>query len=247
MFAWGPCVQRLTLTDEQNGGGDSKRDGGNDLKRQSSERDFEFSEQAMQATGQADDNDWVEVDWDGPAKPGGWSDWVNKKVDRGDKWQVQAKSHHSCHTYTGYRWDPVDGRNVTDIPSNFSPEVIPVLQHLLTSSVSRDMTRHAILSRHVTAIKGVWGFDMGWGCGHRNALMAISALLMIAPEWRKAFSRDSNGADPGVRRVQGWIEEAWAEGFDSEGSEQLRGKALGTKKWIGTTDLYAMFTSKGVP
>jgi len=50
------------------------------------DRDFVFSEQALQATGQTDNDNWVEDGWDGPARPGGWADWLNRKVDRGDKW-----------------------------------------------------------------------------------------------------------------------------------------------------------------
>ena len=87
----------------------------------------------------------------------------------------------------------------------------------------------------------------GWGCGYRNALMALSSLLAACPEYRPAFSRDRNGADPGVRRLQGWIEEAWGAGHDPPGRAHFRGKVLGTRKWIGTSDLYAMYTYKGIP
>lgn len=150
----------------------------------------------------------------------------------------------------------------SDLPSNFTPNVIPVLQALLQASSKKNVTRQAVLSRPIYHIKGGWSFDWGWGCGYRNALMAISAMMQL-PHYQKVFARSENGADPGVRRVQGWIEEAWAEGFDQEGKQQLKGKVLGTRKWIGTTgqdcpkyriaradispDLYAMFTYKGIP
>jgi hypothetical protein len=77
--------------------------------------------------------------------------------------------------------------------------------------------------------------------------MLISALMVHDSSHRRLFERDVQGADPGVRRVQGWIEEAWGAGYDREGCGQLRGKVLGTRKWIGTSDLYSMFSYLGVP
>lgn len=76
--------------------------------------------------------------------------------------------------------------------------------------------------------------------------MCISALVYNRA-YREVFSRENNGAEPGVRRVQGWIEEAWNAGYDKEGAAQLSGKVLGTRKWIGPTDLYAMFSFLGIP
>lgn len=76
--------------------------------------------------------------------------------------------------------------------------------------------------------------------------MCISSLLPTRA-YQEVFSREKNGAEPGVRRIQGWIEEAWNAGFDREGSVQLHGTILGTRKWIGPTDLYAMFSYLGVP
>ena len=77
--------------------------------------------------------------------------------------------------------------------------------------------------------------------------MALSSLLICQPAYRGLFSRGVSGADPGVRRLQGWIEEAWGNGYDADGRRQLKGKVLGTRKWIGTSDLYAMFSFKGIP
>lgn len=42
--------------------------------------------------------------------------------------------------------------------------------------------------------------------------MALSALLDAVPDYRPLFSAQVNGCLPGVRRVQGWIEEAWEQG-----------------------------------
>jgi hypothetical protein len=55
--------------------------------------------------GQADDDTSVQSGWEGPARPGGWSGWVSRTGEKGDRW-----------------WDPVEGDCWgKDIPSNFSP------------------------------------------------------------------------------------------------------------------------------
>ncbi|WVF73112.1 hypothetical protein IAT40_007931 [Kwoniella sp. CBS 6097] len=155
--------------------------------------------------------------WDGPAKPGGWMDWASKKVERGDKW-----------------WDPIKGSQ-EDVPQNFSPGVIPTLAQVFRTSAHQGTTRRAVLCRDVVHVKGIWKFDMGWGCGYRNAQMAITSLLSIKA-YQPIFDMVNNGSEPGVRRIQGWIQEAWDEGYDKEGCKQLKGKILGTRKWIGPSD-----------
>ena len=42
---------------------------------------------------------------------------------------------------------------------------------------------------------------------------------------------------------QSLIEEAWRKGFDVQGSEQLGGKLVNTRKWIGATEIVAFFTA----
>lgn len=74
------CLGRST-----SGGLSSCIDGQNEQSASvdGSERDFDYTKAD---NGQAKDSDWVAVEWDGPAKPGGWTDWVHKKVERGDQW-----------------------------------------------------------------------------------------------------------------------------------------------------------------
>jgi hypothetical protein len=76
--------------------------------------------------------------------------------------------------------------------------------------------------------------------------MLISSLVQHNSHFQRTFSREENGAEPGVRRVQGWIDEAWNEGFDPDGRAHFGGKIMGGKKWIGTSDVAAMFAYKGV-
>lgn len=160
---------------------------------------------------------------------------------------VRERSHLYHPQCTDLRWDPVEGpTDSNSIPSTTTPGALHALSDLLVES-TRCFTLSARLSTEVTHIKGSLRFDFGWGCGYRNALMIISALVVHDPAYKRLFGRDVQGADPGVRRVQGWIEEAWAAGYDREGCNQLRGKVLGTRKWIGATDLYSMFNYLGVP
>jgi hypothetical protein len=65
--------------------------------------------------------------------------------------------------------------------------------------------------------------------------MALTALLQFKPAYRQPFSEKDNGSNPGVRRIQGWIEEAWMNGFDPHGKKYFKGTLLGRRKWIGTS------------
>ena len=68
--------------------------------------------------------------------------------------------------------------------------------------------------------------------------MAITALLQAKPSYRPPFSENDNGSNPGVRRIQGWIEEAWMNDFDPHGKKHFKGTLLGRRKWIGTSGMY---------
>jgi hypothetical protein len=61
------------------------------------------------------------------------------------------------------------------------------------------------------------------------------------------FDLLSHGLAPGVENLQQEIENAWADGFDVEGAEQLKHKLVKTDKWIGTGDIWLAFTYKGIP
>ena len=51
---------------------------------------------------------------------------------------------------------------------------------------------------------------------------------------------------PSVYKLQQLIENAWAAGYDEAGCRQLAGKLVGTRKWIGATEIYAVLTFLGV-
>lgn len=48
---------------------------------------------------------------------------------------------------------------------------------------------------------------------------------------------------PSITKIQQLIENAWAKGFDLIGRDQLNGVLKNTAKWIGASDICAMFSS----
>lgn len=86
--------------------------------------------------------------------------------------------------------------------------------------------------------------DLGWGCGYRNTQQVLSSLLAVDPDrYDEVFGASDILS---IREIQAGIEEAWRKGYDIEGAGQLHWKLVGTKKWIGTTEVYAFLTEKGL-
>ncbi|KAF9820156.1 hypothetical protein IEO21_01589 [Rhodonia placenta] len=77
--------------------------------------------------------------------------------------------------------------------------------------------------------------------------MMTCASLMSQATQPTYFPLLDRPTPPGVRNLQSSIEEAWKHGYDPEGEEQLKHRLVGTGKYIGTGDLYAAFTYRGIP
>lgn len=60
--------------------------------------------------------------------------------------------------------------------------------------------------------KGSYG--AAWSCGYRNIQMLCSSLLQIEEYRRVLFHGD--GEIPDIQGLQGWVEQAWKDGFDPE-------------------------------
>ena len=125
--------------------------------------------------------------------------------------------------------------------SHSSSDLIPLVNDLLRESAS---TRFASLALPCTHMKSILRHDLGWGCGYRNALMSLSSLVTI-PAYRSHLL--SSAWPPSIRGVQEWIQQAWEAGYDEEGKAYFGGKLVKTRKWIGTSDLYAAFTAHRIP
>ncbi|XP_078035022.1 zinc finger-containing ubiquitin peptidase 1 isoform X4 [Augochlora pura] len=98
--------------------------------------------------------------------------------------------------------------------------------------------------------------DKGWGCGYRNLQMLISSLLqhtgyneLVYKAWSSGPGSGSSTKNPlrssipSISRLQRMIEFAWAQGFDTQGAEQLGGKLVNTRKWIGPTEVVILLSS----
>lgn len=100
--------------------------------------------------------------------------------------------------------------------------------------------------------------DRGWGCGYRNTQMMLSSLLqhtsyneLVFKIWSccepsSASDVLSRSSMPSISRLQKTIEWAWAQGFDVQGAEQLGGKLVNTRKWIGATEVVTLLSSLGI-
>ncbi|EFN82133.1 Zinc finger with UFM1-specific peptidase domain protein [Harpegnathos saltator] len=98
--------------------------------------------------------------------------------------------------------------------------------------------------------------DKGWGCGYRNMQMLISSLLqhtgyneLVYKAWSSGAGGNSSTESPlrtsmpSISRLQKMIEWAWTQGFDIQGAEQLGGKLVNTRKWIGATEVFTLLSS----
>lgn len=72
------------------------------------------------AAQQQRDNDVIDKEWDGPARPGKWTGWIGRKVEKGDRWSVLQ--FYESIELTRFRWDPINGlTGPNELPNNVSP------------------------------------------------------------------------------------------------------------------------------
>ncbi|XP_071517423.1 zinc finger-containing ubiquitin peptidase 1-like isoform X3 [Panulirus ornatus] len=83
--------------------------------------------------------------------------------------------------------------------------------------------------------------DRGWGCGYRNIQMLLSCLQHHTGYYERLFSGPN--LMPSISQIQKLIEQAWRNGFDLQGCEQLGGKLSNTRKWIGATEVVTLLSS----
>ncbi|ORX79517.1 DUF1671-domain-containing protein [Basidiobolus meristosporus CBS 931.73] len=82
--------------------------------------------------------------------------------------------------------------------------------------------------------------DTSWGCGYHNLQMLLSCLLAM-----EEFDLNLKSM-PDVHQLQQLLEHAWEAGFDTEGAAQLGNHVVGTKTWIGATEVYCILSYLGV-
>ncbi|KIK98829.1 hypothetical protein PAXRUDRAFT_823439 [Paxillus rubicundulus Ve08.2h10] len=131
-------------------------------------------------------------------------------------------------------------------PANYTPGLLTILKDALKKSHVAGLTQRAVLCYERTPHIHREFFDASWGCGYRNFLMACAALVDQQIE-SLYFPLLEDPLPPGVRNLQRWIETAWKQGYDDIGAKELDHKLVGTKKFIGTGELYVAFTSRRIP
>lgn len=94
---------------------------------------------------------------------------------------------------------------------------------------------------------GSGAMDAGWGCGYRNTQMLLSCLMKRG-DYKQRLMKFWEGRNvdgdliPSIPHLQLFIQKAWAEGFDEIGAQQLGHSLVGTKKWIGATEIATLLS-----
>ncbi|KAG0191879.1 hypothetical protein DFQ28_010740 [Apophysomyces sp. BC1034] len=119
--------------------------------------------------------------------------------------------------------------------------VIPRLESNFTSSNKKATITAAYLCSPYTDHIATGPMDLGWGCGYRNCEMLMTFLERYHQEGAPALRQV-----PDIPGLQLLLERAWDQGFDQLGRQQLDHRVYQTKKWIGTTEVYAMLVYLGI-
>jgi len=131
-------------------------------------------------------------------------------------------------------------RSGVDDGSSVTARITSIIRGL---SVSSHGVANIYLASRTDHFASTFG-DKGWGCGYRNLQMLLSCLLNTTL-YREAVAVRLAGNKnitrmvgmPSIPRLQHVIEEAWRAGFDRAGCEQLGGRLVNTRKWIGATEV----------
>ncbi|XP_024215180.1 zinc finger-containing ubiquitin peptidase 1 [Halyomorpha halys] len=138
--------------------------------------------------------------------------------------------------------------NGVDDGSSCTKDVVELIAAVSTSSSNVSRT---LLCSKVDHYASTYG-DRGWGCGYRNTQMMLSSLVhhtgyneQLYKQWLLGRNPElpSRSAMPSISRLQEHIEWAWREGFDVQGADQLGGKLVNTRKWIGATEVVTVLSS----
>jgi hypothetical protein len=141
-------------------------------------------------------------------------------------------------------------RSGEDDGASRTPKITSILRGLSQAGQGVAETLLASRTDHYASTFG----DKGWGCGFRNLQMLLSCLLHSTQHrdavlggvlGNRNLAAAGRGAGPGlpsIPRLQAVIEEAWRAGFDRAGCEQLGGRLVNTRKWIGATEVATLLS-----
>ncbi|XP_045478036.1 zinc finger-containing ubiquitin peptidase 1-like [Harmonia axyridis] len=130
-----------------------------------------------------------------------------------------------------------------DDSSSVTRSIVPRVRAM--SSNAQNVVR-TLLCTCVDHFASSYG-DRGWGCGYRNTQMLISSLLTHTGYNERLYrlwqtEKPPRSAVPSISRLQSLIEQAWSQGFDVQGSEQLGCRLVNTRKWIGATEVVTLLS-----
>ncbi|KAG6040358.1 hypothetical protein E4U41_000777 [Claviceps citrina] len=156
---------------------------------------------------------------------------------RRDRTGTRQKTRRRPH---GTRETSTKAAAGTNTPSNGKSHlgVIPDLIWLAERSTS---IRYSYFCnpcvQHVSKLRHEGGF-----CGYRNIQCLISFLISTRSSGCESFGNKL----PSIFQIQDLIERAWDMGFNSNGRLETGG-IRGTRKYIGTPEAQALFSSVSVP
>ena len=175
-----------------------------------------------------------------------------------DQYHMNPKDKHSFASRTVKNLDTAVGRKQISVVDMYKKkfDMLEQLDQGLddnstgTQDVVKKLKPHLVTSPNTKFILVTEvchygsGFEgPGWSCGYRNAQMMFSSLLKL-PRFSEIVKKVTTGV-PSIPCVQELIEKAWSFGFDPRGRAQLDGKLVGTRKWIGATEIFTLFASLG--
>jgi hypothetical protein len=147
----------------------------------------------------------------------------------------QLKNGPKIRTYTS---KGRDGQITThEVVENETPGIVPMLARLseLDPNVGIAYYGHPS-TKHVCKTRNEGGF-----CGYRNIQMQVSYMQGAKAAGHENFP----GRTPGILTLQNHIEAAWDNGI-SEISRLEIGQLKGTRKWIGASEVIAMYAQLGI-
>ncbi|QDS70419.1 hypothetical protein FKW77_009568 [Venturia effusa] len=119
-----------------------------------------------------------------------------------------------------------------------TPGVLPILKRLIEHDYR--VGKAFLCHPSVTQI-GKFHWEGGF-CGYRNAQMQISYMQHAKHPSSVFFP----GRTPGILDLQDHIEQAWDNGVHPCARQEV-GHLRGTRKWIGTSEVHAMYLNLDIP
>ncbi|KAJ1666768.1 hypothetical protein EV178_002022 [Coemansia sp. RSA 1646] len=127
------------------------------------------------------------------------------------------------------------------------------------SSTKDSISSTVLLCNKATMLFNSTISDRGWACGYRNCQVLLSSLIASADRVSSNTDNSESGSTaagaanrfprdkaPQIGALQEMLELAWRDGYDRDGAEQLKHRVTGTRKWIGTTEIYCILAHIGV-